>query len=66
MSWDGNERRKQLEHNDHDLLIEIRTKIDNFTAEVQSLKSRVAWHDKFIYIGIGGVVVIEFVLKMFK
>jgi len=51
---------------DHDLLIKIDTKLTNFADEMRSVKSRLAWHDKFIYVGIGGIVVIEFLAKLIK
>ena len=65
MTWDGTERRK-MSQEDHDLLIRIETKLNTFCVEIKSLKSRVGWHDKFIYIGIGGIMVIEFVFKLIK
>lgn len=55
-----------MNQDDHDLLIKIDEKLTNFTEEIKSVKSRLSWHDKFIYVGLGGIMVIEFIFKVIK
>ena len=63
--WDGKERR-QMSQIDHDLLTRIDTKLTNFFDEFKVLKSKVAWHEKLIYLCMGGFLVIEFMVKFIK
>lgn len=60
--WDGKERRISSE--DHDLLTRIDVKLTNFIATLEEVRKKVNWHDKVIYIGLGGLAVLEFILKM--
>lgn len=60
--WDGKERR-QVDR-DHDLLTRIDERLDAFIKELADLKKKVNWHDKIIYIGLGGLAVLEFLLKV--
>lgn len=59
--WEGAERRKPTE--DHDLLTVINERLGTFITELKEVKKKVNWHDKIIYIGLGGLAVLEFLLK---
>lgn len=79
MTWDGINRRKDEMNKDNhtELLIRIDEKVSNLVDNVashvkqdekdfKSLKDKSDWHDKVIYLGIGGLAVIQFVLKVIK
>lgn len=61
MTWDGNDRRQPS--NDHDILIRIEEKLESFVDTVEELKKKVGWHDKIIYMGLGGTLLIQLILK---
>jgi hypothetical protein len=64
--WDGVERRKGLNADDHDLLLRIDAKLDHIIDDVKEHDDRLKFHDKVIY-GIGGaLVIIEVALKVIK
>lgn len=79
MTWDGLNRRKEdMEKNNHtELLIRIDEKVSNLVENVathvkqdekdfKALKDKSDWHDKVIYLGIGGLTVLQFILKAVK
>lgn len=71
--YDGKERREGSR--DHDLLTKIDEKLSNFLSRFEEhteddknnfddIKNRLSRAERFIYIGIGGLIVLEFVLKI--
>lgn len=65
MTWDNIERRK-MDNKDHDLLTKIDANLTNFMDEFKDLKTKVNWQEKILYVGIGGIAVIDFVSKFLK
>jgi len=74
-TWDGRDRRK--ESDDHDVLIEISRDLKNHLSNFEDLhaeftehssedKKQFSWLTKIAYIGIGGIVVLQFVMNHFK
>jgi len=80
MTWDGKERRKNSRANggqDHDILIEIRSDLKNFmrrfsdhcedaNTKFKGLFDRTAMLQKFMWIIIGGFIVVELYFKFGK
>lgn len=59
--WDGKNRR---DSSDHELLTIINERLGTFIIELKDVKKRVDWHDKIIYLGLGGLAVIEIIFKL--
>lgn len=68
-------RNPQPSNSDHDLLIEIKTKLDLVTTQItgkqsefnirlSKMEEKVASNSRFIWMSIGGLAVIEFVLRI--
>ena len=66
---------KSSANSDHDLLIEIKTKLDFvhesikekqgvFDARLTKIEEKVANNSRFIWMGLGGVAVLEFLLRV--
>ena len=73
MDWHGEERRNP--DNDHDVLTRIDANLSNFMRQFDAhakedleyfhkLNARIEKAEKFIYIALGGIAVLEFVLKV--
>jgi len=61
--WDGKERRDKT---DHDLLTRIDERMEKFVLELEELKQKVGWHDKLIFMSLGGIAVLQIIFKVFK
>lgn len=76
MSWDGEERRDK-DRDDHDLLTKIDTNLSNFMSRFKehtekdeksfdTLENDVGSLKRYVYICMGGLIVLEFVMKFVK
>ncbi len=64
MSPDGKDQKLKAE--DHDLLMRIDERLGSFIKELRDLKAKVAWHEKVIYMGLGGIALLQFLLKVYR
>ena len=65
MNYEGEERRK-VNSMDHDLLTRIDVKLTSALEEIKTIRGRVNNHDKFLYLGLGGIAMVELISKLFR
>ena len=75
--WDGKDRRKEEKDQDHDVLTRIDTNLSNFmiqfekhvdqdTSDFKDLRESLEVLKRYVYIGIGGTIVLEFFFNFLK
>ena len=65
MTYEGEERRR-MSSLDHDLLQRIDANLTIALEEIKILRGRVNNHDKFLYLGLGGIAMVELISKLFR
>ena len=55
-----------MSEGDSHLLARIDQKLTDFIEEFNKVRKKVEWHDKFVYMGMGGILIIEIDFKIFK